>query len=327
MKKYLKDLEKELRKNNLDENEIEEILADHKEMIESAINEGLTDEELNNKFGDPEAVAEELSGFTAQAKNENKENDANNEITKTLVFDNISENYDVSIALVNEDFDVQTTDSNKITVECIGKIDTDKYEIKFEKNMFSLNSPKRLKMVYFGSSKQKKFIITLPKGISVGDFKVELINGDAKIDGILSSKTSVDTKNGDIQLKNFKTGSFKFNTINGDASLEVVDCESLKVSTISGDLNVKELKVRKDVFINSVSGDLRIRNSECSELTLKTVSGDINASEFYPKQLSLRSVSGDVKIINTDASRPIQVVSKKTLSGDIDIILKKKKTK
>jgi uncharacterized membrane protein len=71
MKKFLKDLETELRKNNLSENEIKEIMADHEEMIQSAKSEGLTDEELEAKFGSPKNVAEELSQFTEKAEDEN----------------------------------------------------------------------------------------------------------------------------------------------------------------------------------------------------------------------------------------------------------------
>ena len=41
--------------------EIKEILADHKEMIEAAKEEGLNDDELRLKFGDPSKVATELN--------------------------------------------------------------------------------------------------------------------------------------------------------------------------------------------------------------------------------------------------------------------------
>ena len=74
MKKFLKDLETELRKNKLSGAEIKEILADHEEMIQSAKNEGLTDEELEAKFGNPKKVAEELSQFTEKVAGTRSEN-------------------------------------------------------------------------------------------------------------------------------------------------------------------------------------------------------------------------------------------------------------
>ena len=61
MKKYLENLEKELKKLKINNQEIAEILADHKEMIEAAKSDGVSDEELVEKFGNPNKVAKELS--------------------------------------------------------------------------------------------------------------------------------------------------------------------------------------------------------------------------------------------------------------------------
>lgn len=325
MKKYLKDLEEELRKNNLSEKEIEEILADHEEMIETAINDGLSADELNTKFGDPKTVAEELSGFSESESNDEDDKEHKRKIAKTKVFDNIDENYNVNIALINEDISIQPNDLNNITVEFFGEIDIEKYQIEYKKNTFILKSPKEIRKSYFGFSSNRKFVVRLPKNLKINDFEMKLINSDAKIDEILSVKTFVDTKNGDLKLKNIKTGEFRFNSINGDSSLETISCDKIKISTISGDMEIKDLKAKGEMFVNSVSGDLRIKDSECLNVTLKTVSGDIKATEFYPETISLSSVSGDIKVVNTDSSRPIEVTKNRSLSGDVDIILKKKK--
>ena len=58
MKIFLQNLEDELKKNNLNEEEINDIIADHSEMIESAISEGLSDEDLEQKFGNPKDLAD-----------------------------------------------------------------------------------------------------------------------------------------------------------------------------------------------------------------------------------------------------------------------------
>ena len=60
MNKFLKDLEKELKKMKMSSKNIEEILNDHKEMMAEAVNEGLTDAELYEKFGNPEILARDL---------------------------------------------------------------------------------------------------------------------------------------------------------------------------------------------------------------------------------------------------------------------------
>ena len=47
MKKYLEDLKQELLKKKLTNKEIEEILTDHEEMIQNAMDEGLSEDEIN----------------------------------------------------------------------------------------------------------------------------------------------------------------------------------------------------------------------------------------------------------------------------------------
>jgi len=46
-------LEKELKKLKISSSEIAEILRDHTEIIESALSEGVSEEELSLKFGNP----------------------------------------------------------------------------------------------------------------------------------------------------------------------------------------------------------------------------------------------------------------------------------
>ena len=60
MKKFLKDLENELKKMKINSNEIKEILADHEEMMNEALKEGLSEEELATKFGNPAKLAQDL---------------------------------------------------------------------------------------------------------------------------------------------------------------------------------------------------------------------------------------------------------------------------
>ena len=125
MKKFLKDLEEELKKNNLNEKEIEEIISDHEEMIESAIKEGLTEKQLEEKFGNPVEVAKELSQFTEKAKDKNEKQ-------KYLEFDNVKDNYDIEIGLINEDVQFELFEEDKIILEYHGKRGLSDYEISFD---------------------------------------------------------------------------------------------------------------------------------------------------------------------------------------------------
>ena len=68
MKKFLKELEMELKMLKMNNKDIDEILEDHKEMIDAAIDEGLNETEIEEKFGNPKNVAKELSKDTKESK-------------------------------------------------------------------------------------------------------------------------------------------------------------------------------------------------------------------------------------------------------------------
>ncbi len=319
MEKFLRDLEAELRKNKLSESEIKDILNDHREMIETAKNEGLSDDDLEKKFGNPKEVAEELSQFTEKER-EGKEKTG----METKVFTGIKEGYDVKIELLSEDFTVVFENQDTITVECNGKGNFDEYHIGYENDTFYLRSPKRYGFFNFkGREDKNSFVVTLPKGIKIGEMKAKEINGDCVISDVVAKGFVLETNNGDNKLNNFDVEDFKIHTINGDVEMTGLKAKELKVSQVSGDLSLKSAVIDGDFNLNTVSGDLEIEDVQCKEFFAKTVSGDIDANEFYPESLSLTSVSGDINVTNTDIGRPIEIKHRKSVSGDIEIRVKK----
>lgn len=321
MKKFLQDLETELKKYDLSDEEIADIISDHEEMIETAINEGLSDSELEDKFGNPKDVAEELSQFTDK-KQKGRERNA----METKEFSNISEGYGVLLTLINEDTDFQTTEENKIIVEYSGKRPFSDYTITFENNQLVVKAPKGIfeKNTFFGFGKDSNhFTITLPKGVKISDFSIKQVNGDMSLKDVEAELLLLDTKNGDLELSNLQLTTFKMNTINGDVNIQNVVAKTLAVSQISGDLKIKKTTIIGDFDAHTVSGDIRLDDVNCDNFTLRTVSGDVKGDEFYPSSVSLSSVSGDVVIKNNDSSRPIEIKSKRALSGDIVIKVKK----
>ena len=319
MKTFLQNLEDELKKNNLNEEEINDIIADHSEMIESAISEGLSDEDLEQKFGNPKDLADELSQFTEK---DNKKGTKKEK--KTFEFAEVSEHYNVEITLVNDDVLFESNNDNKIVVTYSGRVNIKEYDIKFEHNTLIIKAPKtRGIFSVFGRNGTKyEFIISLPSGIIMDSFKMKNVNGDVEISSIDSNDFTIGLNNGDIHIKNLKSGITKISTINGDIDIEQAVCKEFAISQISGDSKIDQLIVKKDIFVNTVSGDISILNSECNEAGLKTVSGDLTAKEFYPKSLSLASVSGDIKIQNSNPDKHIEIKHKKSVSGDISIITK-----
>jgi len=315
MKKFLQDLETELRNNNLSEEEIEDIISDHREMIETAIREGLNDDEIEKKFGNPKDVADELSQFSDK-KGKGRETKK----MKTMEFTGIADNYNVSIGLVSEDIVFKKTKEDKILVEYVGKNDLSDYQIEYVDNEFVLKTPKGMKYEnsWFGNN-ERLFTITLPEDKKIDKLTIKQVNGDMLISDLTAEEFRMETKNGDIKFANLKLDTFKINTINGDMKIENCDCAMLSISQISGDMEMINTKIKHDLDINSVSGDLKFDHVECINLRVKTVSGDLDGKEFYPELVWITSVSGDITIKNTDSTRPIQIKEKRTVSGDIDI--------
>jgi DUF4097 and DUF4098 domain-containing protein YvlB len=113
--------------------------------------------------------------------------------------------------------------------------------------------------------------------------------------------------------------TLKLSTVSGDVKLEALSADSMNLSMVSGDLHLHNAIVSGELRVNTVSGDLRVGDVCAKDAILSTVSGDVNGTEFYPSTIRFSSVSGDVQIKNSDSSKKIEILSKKSVSGDIHI--------
>ncbi|MCK5731829.1 MAG: DUF4097 family beta strand repeat protein [Tenericutes bacterium] len=320
MKKFMKMLEEELQKSNLNDGEIEEILADHEEMINSAISEGLTNDEIVEKFGDPKNLVEELSQFSDKKDSEEPTDEEDSEeSTDEKVFGDVKENYEVSVKLINEDIDFYIHEANEIKVQYFGHRNLKRYTVEFVNNKLIIERPKGLNIGLFSRDNGAEFNVYLPKGINVHEFMLKTVNGDLEVKGLTADQVEIQATNGDLEIENFQSIDFKVTTVNGDIEVNNVSCEEFIATVVSGDIEISELACKNDVYMNTVSGDIEINNSTCTEATLKTVSGDLEGKEFYPKVVSLKSVSGDIDIHNKDKSKKIQIKTSRSVSGEISI--------
>ncbi len=323
MKKYLKDLEAELKKNQVSEEEIAEILQDHEEMINSALNEGLSEEELYEKFGDPKDVAEELSADAASdnnSSNDDKETSEGNEAKKVYEFTGVLDDYNVNITLVNEDVFFKLSNEDKITVEAKNIDHPDRFTVKFVDNELVITSPKNYGFKWgFFRREGGKFIVTLPKEKAIDKIGIKLVNGDVSMHGLKIKHLKFESTNGDMKLDDLIVDEFQIRTVNGDIDANDLTAGSFNGSMVNGDMKLKGITVAGDIVLNTVSGDIKISDSSCEQASMRTVSGDLKGKEFYPKKVSLASVSGDIVIENNDDGKTIEVLRKKSLSGDIRI--------
>lgn len=328
MNKFMKDLETELRKLNVSPDEIKEILEDHKEMIEAAKEEGLNDDEMNIKFGNPERIAKEIKIDLGSEKTKNKLDKVESlavydisEYTFIKSFYLISGLNEIEISFISSDIILCEHEGSDIQVYHIGIEDLEKFEVDLSDDKFTL---KRKRNIMFGNinkhhGKGGKFLVLLPKDLKIKKFDSHTVSGDVTYNGLDVDSFKLKSTSGDINISNVALVSTKLSIVNGDINIHGLTTSSLDISLVNGDTILNKVIVDKDIYVNSVSGIIELKEVECKAASFKTVSGDMNGRNFYVNAITLTSVSGNIRIKNDDTSREIKVVSKKTLSGDINI--------
>jgi len=308
--KFIEDLKKELNKTNLNELEIEEILCDFTEMVEEAMESGLLEADLESKFGSPEKISNELAS----------EHAPDEKTDRNSTFEFLPEDeYKIVIELLNEDIDIETTNSNKIQIEAKRVKRLKDFEIKFEKNTLYIKKPKKQFVEFFNFSRKSKFILKLPKQYKIQDLNFSNISGDGIIKNINVDNIKFKVTNGDFDFEDNKFGKLEFDTINGDINMKNITSTQFIASLVNGDMSLKDIEITEEFNVNSVSGDIEVENLNCKQAFVRLVSGDFEGEEFYPNELTIRTVSGDVDINNKNKEKRIEIIKKSSVSGDINI--------
>lgn len=316
MKKYLEDLRRELIKSDLTKEEIDEIMADHKEMISNAVEEGLSDEEIKQKFGKPSQVAKELADF-------NKEEPAKQEDLKDFEllksYEVNGDSFSVDVNLVSDDIMYQLGSDSQIKVFYKGKGKIDKYEISYEKNEFRLSAPKRFGFnISFGKGQGIDFLVELPRKVILDVLKQVTVSSDSELLNVNAKKLNIKTTSGDLEINRCTVEEFKLHTVSGDSEIKGSTFDNMILSSVSGDVSVKNTTIDNDFRCNSVSGDVEVIETSCVNFEVAAVSGDVNGKNFYPQKVIFKSISGDLNIDNEE-KKYIEIVKKSSLSGDINI--------
>ncbi|BCR35899.1 DUF4097 family beta strand repeat-containing protein [Mariniplasma anaerobium] len=315
MKKFLEDLKKELELKGMSKKEIEDIINDHEEMISQAIDDGVSEEDLNSRFGSPKVLADELA---FDEKSEPNEKEAKKTLAKKMSFKLNGKPIDIVIDLVVDDVSIELSDDQEIHVLSKKEIKEDKYEVSFNDNELRIVAKNKNKSSFFSSSSSNDFKIFIPEKALIDTIMCNMVNGDLEVNDLTSNSLKLSGVNGDLELEKLITKKAKLNIVNGDIVLKSFNADQLIVSLVSGDMEIKHAEIEHDLILNTVSGDFQIRNTTCDTLELHTVSGDIDGEELYPNRVKLQSVSGDINIENKE-KKDIEIVSKSTISGHINI--------
>lgn len=324
MKKYLKSLETELKKLNISDEEIAEILEDHEEMLTEAKEEGVTDDEINLKFGDPEKLAKALyEDVISERTSEKVEAVFGTESLKDYRLINSFPTLEalkvVNISLVSEDLIYFPYEGEAIEVYVNGKFTEEDYKINYSEGTFNLKRSKRIVAFTLFGKKTPDFGVRVPFA-QLEDFKLNLISGDAELEDINAKSMSLKTVSGDIEAKNLNTpNNLLISVVSGDAELKGVNAKGLEITMVSGDLEISQASFEEAIFVNKVSGDVKAKDVKVSDIEFHTVSGDFDGKEVYCDRVTLKSVSGDFDISNSIHDQKIEVVSKKSLAGHVTI--------
>ncbi len=314
MKKFLEDLKNELISRKFNEEDINDILNDHEEMIKEALTDGLAESDIKSRFGSPKSIVEMLAeDLPKESIKKVKPNDASYE------FKHEGE-LDINIDVESEDLYIELSKDESIHVYVKGDIDEQKLEVSFDQGHLKIFKTKESysRLVFDNSSIE--IHVELPRHNKITSMIVKSKSGDLEIKELNSQHYHLKSISGDISLNQATTESIQINTVSGDVSLKHMTCDRIHTSIISGDLEVEDAFIEFEFEAHTVSGDIDIENVTCDMFDLDSVSGDVDGKEFYPKHVKLKSVSGDIDITNKE-KKEVKILSKKTVSGDINISL------
>jgi DUF4097 and DUF4098 domain-containing protein YvlB len=315
MKKFLEDLKKELELKNMSKKEIDDIIQDHEEMIKQALDDGVSEDDLNSRFGSPKMLADELSFDQDTEPKEKKDVVFTDE---KITFKLNDKPITIVIDLVVDDLIIEHSNDQDLHVVCDEEINEKLYEISFDNNELKLIAKKKNESSFFNSSDSHEFKIFIPNNAVIDALTSHMVNGDLEINSLTIQNFKFSGINGNIELENLTTKKTKLNIVNGDIEIDSFQADELVISLVNGEMELNEAKIEHDLIVHTVSGDSEIYHTTCDMLELHTVSGDIEGKELYPNKVKLKSISGDINIKNKE-KKEIEIISKSTVSGDIDI--------
>lgn len=318
MKKFLKDLETELKTNDINTDEIKDIIADHQEMILQALAEGISEEDLPLRFGEPKQIADELAQDLKQENTSDKQN-----LQKHLTFQISEEALDIDVDLISEDISFETSSDNLVHVYSKKDMMTNIYEIRYDNKclMLTRKDLKQKETYTIQKEVSNNFRVFLPKHTKINIVSIKLVNGDLSYKNIGSDEIKLNNISGDIDVEAVKANKARIHSVSGDIQLQDFNVEELTISVVSGDVKMSELTVKNKLVLHTVNGDYDVKNATCDTLDLQTVSGDLKGNDLTTKKITYKTISGDIHIKNK-VNQHIEIIKRSSISGKINIEVK-----
>lgn len=316
MMKYLEDLKNALIKQNVKQNDIDDIIRDHEEMISEALREGLSEEEIPQRFGDPQTLAKELSSNEEDV--EHQENLDDYKLWQSISPE--SGLNKVIISMVYQDVIVKPSKDSDYHIYHEGPGDIKDYHLSYQKGELRIESPKLRGLLWNRNKKDDiSFVVEIPKNVEISEFRERTVSGEIHYQGINAHEFSIQTTSGDLNIENADTHKFVINTVSGDIHVSKVNMVNAETSQVSGDINMEDVNITELIHAGSVSGDIMFENVKVEHAEFSMVNGDVEGKEFYPNMITFKSVSGDLNIKNKDRA-DIKLQKTSTISGKINII-------
>lgn len=146
--------------------------------------------------------------------------------------------------------------------------------------------------------KGKELTLTLPVGVSLGEFSVDGTSTEVSANGIEADDIEISCTSGRIELTDCKTPG------------------ELECTNTSGEIRITGGSAR-DIELTNTSGDISLEGALANEISLCSTSGSVSANILGDvKEITCDSTSGDVSVV---ASGTVEKLSFDSTSGNIRI--------
>lgn len=248
-KEYIKNLEKALNEYNVENRK--DILKKYIKRYEFGLESGMSEEEIEEKLGDPIEIAKKLADIIDATFDEKKD-------------------YDAKIVISTEELDLIPSKDDKVHVE-LEELDPNDYLIDKDDNHLLI---KRSKNNYFGTQIKGKISVEMPKFIILKNLEIASISSDIKADTLKSEKAYIHSNTGDVLVDSLLVDDLTIKTVSGDIKSNNIKAKKIKIDTVSGDIEIDSL-IADELEIATISGDVNIKSAYVGKVTSNSVSGDV----------------------------------------------------